>query len=172
MGNNRTGKATGYWRSAAFTGHRNLPYQKMADVKAALCDIIRTWYGQGITNYYCGMAMGFDMLAAETVLRMKSELPGITLSAVIPYRNQSERFSPAARQRYNEILAHADKVTILYEEYHARCFLDRNDYMLMHSSRLVACYNGTPKGGTFYTYNKARRKGIPVTNVYGCISGG
>ena len=40
----------------------------------------------GITNFYCGMALGFDMLAAEEVISLKVELPNLKLVAVIRKR--------------------------------------------------------------------------------------
>ena len=44
----------------------------------------------GITNFYCGMALGFDMLAAEEVISLKVELPNLKLIAVIPYDGQND----------------------------------------------------------------------------------
>ena len=112
------------------------------------------------------MAVGFDMLAAEAVLELKEQLHDISLSAVVPYRNQSERFAPSARKKYNAILEKADDVTVLSEDYYTRCFHERNDYMVQHSSLLIAYFDGTSKGGTLYTCNKATSKGMPVNNLY------
>lgn len=152
--------------SATFTGHRDIPYADYPKIKGRLILAVYNAYLQGIRQFYCGMAVGFDMLAAETVLEMKGQLPDITLSAVIPYRNQSEQFSSSAKQRYETILKRADDVTVLAEEYQVRCFLDRNDYMVERSSLLIAYFDGKPKGGTFYTCNKAASKGVPINNLY------
>ena len=152
--------------AVAFTGHRYVPYGKYPQIKGLLKLAIYNSYLQGVRNFYCGMAIGFDMLAAETVLEMKERLHDITLSAIVPYRNQSERFTPLAKQKYAAILHKADNVTILCEEYHTRCFLERDDYMVERSSLLIAYFDGTPRGGTFYTCNKARAKGVPINNLY------
>lgn len=152
--------------SAAFTGHRHIPHVKYSQIKGRLKVAIYNAYLQGVRNFRCGMAVGFDMLAAEAVLELKEQLHDISLSAILPYRNQSERFAPSAREKYNAILEKADDVTVLSEDYYTRCFHERNDYMIRHSSLLIAYFDGTPKGGTFYTYNKAASKGVPVNNLY------
>lgn len=152
--------------SAAFTGHRHIPYVKYPQIKGRLKVAIYNAYLQGIRNFRCGMAVGFDILAAEAVLELKEQLHDISLSAIVPYRNQSERFAPAARKKYNAILEKSDDVTVLSEDYYTRCFHERNDYMIQHSSLLIAYFDGTPKGGTLYTCNKAAAKGVPVNNLY------
>ena len=42
----------------------------------------------------------------------------------------------------------------------------RDRYMVEHASRLIAYFNGIPKGGTFYTVNEAKRQGVMVENIY------
>lgn len=95
-----------------------------------------------------GMAVGFDMLAAEVVLSMKRVCPGITLTADIPNREQSEHFGELNRRRYQSLLTRADEFICLSENYYKRCFLDRDRYMVEHSSMLIAWYDGRFKGGT------------------------
>ncbi len=152
--------------SAAFTGHRHIPYVKYPQIKGRLKVTIYNAYLQGIRNFQCGMAVGFDMLAAEAVLELKGQLHDISLSVIVPYRNQNECFTPSAREKYNAILEKADDVTVLSEDYYTRCFHERNDYMIRHSSLLIAYFDGIPKGGTFYTCSKAASKGVPVNNLY------
>lgn len=89
--------------SAAFTGHRHIPHVKYSQIKGRLKVAIYNAYLQGVRNFRCGMAVGFDMLAAEAVLELKEQLHDISLSAILPYRNQSERFAPSAREKYNAI---------------------------------------------------------------------
>lgn len=71
MENNANLTAVSRRCSAAFTGHRSFPYGETADVKAALTELIKKWHGEGVTNYLCGMALGFDLMAAECVLQAK-----------------------------------------------------------------------------------------------------
>jgi len=153
--------------SVAFTGHRYVSCLAESTVAEDLRIIIRDLYRHGgIRHFYCGMATGFDLLAAEAVLELKEQLPDITLSAVVPYRNQSERFYPSAKAKYAQLLNKADDVVVLSEEYHSRCFLARNDYMLKRCQLLIAYYDGVSKGGTSYTVNKARKRCMPTINLY------
>lgn len=120
----------------------------------------------GITNFYCGMALGFDMLAAEEVISLKVELPNLKLIAVIPYDGQNERWSAREQDRYCDILDKADDAILLSKYYFNGCLLRRNDYMLSHSCGLIAFFDGKPKGGTFYTCRKAKSMGMDIINLY------
>ena len=57
--------------------------------------------------------MGFDLLAAEAALSLQMELPDLWVIAVIPYRNQTERWSEAMKIKYDTILHVVDDVVIL-----------------------------------------------------------
>ena len=41
----------------------------------------------------------------------------------------------------------------------------RNRYMVDRSSRLIAVYNGVPKGGTFQTLAYAMKKGLTIHTI-------
>lgn len=153
-------------QSVTFTGHRFIPYGKLSILKVALKNIILELYAKGYNNYYCGMAMGFDLLSAEVVLSLKDEYKELKLIAVVPYRNQDERFSFADKKRYKSILGRVDETIFLYENYHQGCLLRRNDYMLAHSNQVIAYFDGENKGGTFYTCRNAQAKDLPVTNLF------
>ncbi|MFA6769340.1 MAG: SLOG family protein, partial [Parabacteroides sp.] len=129
-------------QSVTFTGRRFIPYGKLSMLKVALKSIILELYAKGYNNYYCGMAMGFDLLSAEAVLSLKAEYKELRLIAVVPYRNQDERFSFADKKRYQSILSRADETIILREDYCQGCLLRRNDYMLAHSNQVIAYFDG------------------------------
>ena len=97
---------------------------------------------------------------------MKTVYLDIRLTAVIPFRGQPGKFNPADKERYHFILGKADDMVCLSETYFDGCFLRRNDYMLNHASHIIAYYNGEPKGGTFYTYRRAERMKLKITNLY------
>ena len=128
--------------TAAFTGHRFFDFSRKEEVKARLTASSLDAYEHGITRFMTGMAVGFDMLAAEVVLSMKGICPGITLMAVVPYSGQAERFSDYNRRRYDALLAQADETIVLSDQYYTRCFLERDRFMVEHSSMLIACYDG------------------------------
>ena len=153
-------------RAVAFTGHRFIRYSDRQRLKTNLERAITACYQSGIRHFLCGMALGFDMFAAETLLAMKTQYPDILLTAVIPFRGQPCKFNPADKERYQSILSKADNVECLSEAYFDGCFLRRNDYMLSHAHQVIAYYNGEPKGGTFYTCRRAERIGLEITNLY------
>ena len=152
--------------SVAFTGHRSVPESKKDDLKKKLRGKIRLLYAMGIRNYYCGMAIGFDMLAAEVVLSLRSELPYLKLIAVVPFKEQSVRWNYQEQARYKRLLSQCDDAVTLSQVYYNGCLLRRNDYMLAHSCGLIAFFDGKPKGGTFYTYRKARALGMDIINLF------
>ena len=153
-------------QSVAFTGHRSIAPEKVPELRRQVRGKIRPLYMLGFRNSVSGMAMGFDMLAAEEVIKLKEELSELKLIAVIPYRGQSERWAYQQRQRYQRILSKADEEILLSEGYYNGCLLKRNDYMLDHVSGIIAYFDGKPMGGTFYTCRNARAKGIDLINLY------
>ena len=152
--------------SVCFSGHRDVPFGKQKELKQHLRFEIAKAYADGYRCFYCGMAMGFDLLAAEAALSLQSELKDLQVIAVVPFRGQSDRWSKEAQAKYDAILRIVDDVVVLSERYFNGCLLKRNDYMVNHSSWLIAYHDGTDKGGTFYTVKKAGQNGLEVVNLY------
>lgn len=154
-------------KAIAFTGHRIIPLAWQDEVGERLTAVVTLACNLGMTRFYCGMALGFDMMAAEVVLSLKDKFPDIQLIAVVPFSGQSSRWASSEQERYYRILAKTDKVVTLSENYFRGCLLRRNDYMLSHSSGVIAYFDGKPKGGTSYTVRKAERMKMNVVNIYG-----
>lgn len=153
-------------QSVAFTGHRNIIGNKRPELRVAVDNALIELYQSGYRNFISGMAMGFDLLAASAVIALKRRFSDVKLIAVVPYRNQSEKFSEYEQKRYQYALQNADEVIVLREKYSNGCLLRRNDYMLAHASGLIAFYDGKPKGGTFYTILKASESSMPIINLF------
>ena len=153
-------------KSVCFSGHRIVPFAKQNEIMRLLRNEITKSYNEGYSCFYCGMAIGFDLLAAKATLSLKSELPQIKIIAVLPFREQNEKWNEKNKVEYETILKKVDDVIIVSDHYHQRCFLQRNDYMVQRSSRLIALYDGKFKGGTFYTYRKAKYLGLEIINIY------
>lgn len=152
--------------SVAFTGHRAIPSERQGRLRERLKEAVTLSYRLGMRHFYCGMALGFDMMAAEVVLSLKGSLTGIRLTAVIPFKGQSDRWRYGEQERYSHILGMADEVVCLSDRYFDGCLLRRNDYLLSHSNGVIAYFDGKPRGGTFYTCREARRQGLDVINLY------
>lgn len=147
--------------TCAFSGHRNL---KGYDFDPALLDrVILNLIKTGTQNFLCGMALGFDMAAAESVLEYKKQY-GVKLTAVLPCKNQSESFGENNRARYERILAGCDKVITLSDEYYKGCMHARDRY-LVENSQAVVCFLRKNSGGTFYTVNYAKKLNVPLIQL-------
>lgn len=152
--------------SAAFTGHRFYDFSKREFIQERLTSAISEAYDHGIRNFISGFALGIDLMAAQLVQSLKCNLPGISLTAAIPFEGQAERYNIYDKRVYRRLLELADKVIVLSDCYYSRCFLDRDEFMVENASYLIAYYDGREKGGTYYTVKKARARGIPIINVY------
>ena len=153
-------------QSVAFTGHRSIGKDRAQEVRDLVRTKVRLLYMLGFRYFVSGMALGFDMLAAEEVIKLKGELSELRLVAVIPYRGQSERWTFYQQQRYQRIMRDVDEKVVLSEGYYKGCLLKRNDYMLSKVSGVIAYFDGQPKGGTFYTFRNAKDSGLDIINLY------
>ena len=116
--------------SVAFTGHRT--YRGAA--ADALRRTVGELYARGFRTFLSGMAVGFDLAAAEAVLELRERVPGVRLVAAVPFRGQEMRFSPADRERFRRVLAEADSVEVLAPAYHRGCYAVRNDFLVDNAS--------------------------------------
>jgi len=90
-------------QSCCFTGHRNLPRSKLSQIQKLLENEVINLINQGVAGFLNGGALGFDMLAAKVVLRLKHQFPQISLTMVLPCRNQDEHWNLADKKVYRNI---------------------------------------------------------------------
>ena len=151
--------------ACCFTGHRIVPAERTEELRQRLrAGILYLYDNMGITTFYTGGALGFDSLAAEVVIAQREELKGVRLVVVIPCRDQAARWNAEQRVRYEQINRAADEVVCLAERYYQGCMHDRNRYMVDHS-RACICYLTERAGGTAYTVEYARSRGLKVFNL-------
>ena len=145
----------------AFTGHRNLAGTDFDEhlLERVGADLVKT----GTTRFLCGMAVGFDMKAAQAVLELKGEYD-IQLVACLPCTNQSERFSARSKALYHEILGQCDEMIVLGEEYTRGCMQRRDRYLVDNCDVLVSFLRKN-SGGTYYTVNYARKSNKKVIEL-------
>lgn len=141
-------------KTCAFTGHRKL--DEAFSVKA-LDKRIKEVIKAGVEVFYNGMAIGFDLLAAERVLALKRKAPQIKLVACVPFYGQEKGFSETDKKRYAKILKKADEVVTLSESYYRGCLHARNRYMAERGDILIA-YCREETGGAAYTVNYFKKK--------------
>ena len=145
-----------------FTGHRperlGEPEEK---VIRFLEESIAKAMEEGYTDFITGMQRGVDLWAAEIVLRLKEEGKPVRHIAACPFQGV-ERSWPAEWQRkYHYVLKKSDEVHVISEQPGRKAFLERNEWMVDHASRLIAVYTGAP-GGTYQTILYAEKKGLKL----------
>ena len=77
-----------------------------------------------------------------------------------PCETQADSWPQEERRRYEAILDRCNYETLVQYHYDRFCMMRRNRYMVDHSGRLIAVYDGVPKGGTAQTLAYALKKGL------------
>ena len=148
------------YKNCAFTGHRQLDSRFDRNL---LDRVILNLIKSGARNFYCGMAMGFDMIAAEIVLKYRESYP-VRLCACVPCGEQSKFFSLKDRVRYEKILCAADEKIVFSPEYVDGCMQER-DRFLVDNCDVLVCYLRKTCGGTYYTVNYAKKQNKKLIEV-------
>ncbi len=147
-----------------FTGHREISDDHYYRVMFLLRQLVEEKIKEGYTVFCAGGALGFDTLAALTVLRMKDRYKNIKLHLYLPCKNQSEKWQSSDKEIYNKIVKEADKVVYIAENYTPFCMVERNRALVDNSSFCIA-YCTQTKGGTAYTISYAMDNGMEVVNI-------
>lgn len=151
-------------RTACFTGHRTIPFLQRRKIEKRTEEALIEAIKQGYRFFGAGGALGFDTLAAQTVLRLKKTYPQIKLILVLPCLSQTRGWRPEDIAEYERIKAAADKVVYTSQEYTRDCMFKRNRHLVDNSSLCIA-YLTENTGGTAYTVDYARSKGLIIRNV-------
>ena len=145
-----------------FSGHRpeklNEPEEQ---VKGWLKEQIESAIAAGYTTFISGCAMGVDIWAGQIVLDMKAGSPALHLIAATPWPGFANRWNDDWKKAYNDLLNFADLVVNVCDHYHNGVFQKRNEWMVNHSNRVIAYFNGAP-GGTRNTIEYAEKKKVEV----------
>lgn len=141
-------------KSCAFTGHRVLEDDFSL---RKLRQEIKKAVEKGVKVFYTGMAKGFDLIAAEEVLKIKKSYPEVKIEACIPCYEQEKNFFEEDKKRYAKILKNADKIVYVSEYYFNGCMQKRDRYMADRADMLIT-YCKKETGGTAYTVNYFQKK--------------
>lgn len=151
-------------KTCCFTGHRDIPILQLPIIKSKLKKTIIEYIEKGYCYFGAGGAMGFDTLAAQTVLKLKETYPQIKLILVLPCLTQTRGWKEADVKEYERIKGLADKVVYTSQEYTRGCMFKRNRHLVDFSSLCIA-HLTKDEGGTAYTVKYAKQNGVNIINL-------
>ena len=124
-------------QTCCFTGHRKIPLDQLESVTQRLRDAVIASIKDGYLYFGAGGALGFDTLAAQTVLDLKKDYPQIKLILVLPCKTQTRGWKQEDIEEYNRIMKAADKVVYTSQDYYSGCMQKRNRHLVNNSSKCI-----------------------------------
>ncbi len=150
--------------TCCFTGHREIYDEDRETLRRAVGREIEALIQKGYTSFINGGAVGFDLIAAGEVLRLKARYPKISLLLSIPSKEHEDTRYGTWQEDYNKAKAAATKVEYASELYRPGCEHERNRKMVDWSSAIIV-YCRKKSGGSFYTLNYAKEKGLQIIMI-------
>ncbi len=86
------------------------------------------------------------------------------LAIPCPPEQQTAKWNEQQREEYYEIYEQANSIHLVSPTYTKYCMFARNRFMVDNSSTIIT-YLLKESGGTFYTYNYAKSKGIELIEL-------
>ena len=151
-------------KTCSFSGHRRISKDKQSWLRVRIAQEIQRLAEKGVFCFVCGGALGFDTLAAQTVLELRQSNADLHLLLILPCRDQTHGWSARDIAVYQSILEQADQVCYTEERYSAGCMHKRNR-ALVDCSNWCVCYLKNTRGGTRYTVDYAVQRGLTVVNL-------
>ena len=143
-------------KSCCVTGHREIAAGKAKYVRQELRREVQKALQDGITDFYTGMAQGVDLEFAKIIIAEKALDARVKLIAAVPYAGRMKTKEPS----FHEIIRYCDDVVIICPVYRKDCYHKRNEYLVEHSDRVIAVFDGREKSGTAMTIRIAQTKGV------------
>lgn len=151
-------------KTCCFTGHRQLPNKDQNQIARKLESSIELLIQSGYLYFGAGGALGFDTLAAKTILQLQERYPQIRLILVLPCISQANLWPAADIAVYQKIMEQANKVVYISQKYTPDCMLRRNRHLVDYSSVCI-CYLNKTTGGTAYKVKYAQKCGLQIINI-------
>lgn len=151
-------------KTVCLTGHRKIPPESFPEISRRLEAVLIQLMKKGYQYFGTGGALGFDTLAAQTVLKLKTVYPSSKLILVLPCESQADHWEKEDRMLYEDIKGKADKVVYTSKTYFRGCMYKRNRHLVDNSSCCI-CYLTKETGGTAYTVHYAKEKLLTIYNV-------
>ena len=147
--------------TCCFTGHRKLPAKKINTIVFKLNEAVERLIQEGVTNFLCGGALGFDQIAASLIIAKKEMGYNIRLIMALPYKGQEDLWTIKQKQLYRHLLDAADAIEYISESYTKDCLEKCNQYMIDESTYCIcALIREMSKIGKTVRYAKEKNRQI------------
>ena len=151
-------------KTCFLTGHRDIPRDQYPEILAKLEVAVERLIAEGVQYFGVGGALGFDMLAALTVLRARRQHPEVKLVLVLPCKDHDFGWPGEDRALFEQITSQVDKVVYTAEKYYSGCMYKRTRHMAEQSGYCI-CYLDRATGGTAYAVSYAKSVGVQIINL-------
>lgn len=151
-------------KTCFFSGHRDILRKDYPLLQKKIEQKVEHLIAQGVTYFGVGGAMGFDTLAALTVIKLRRRYPHIRLAVILPCQDYPNSWREEDKEVYERVLRRANKVVYTAERYYNGCMYKRNRHMADRSGWCI-CYLDRPTGGTAYTISYALSVGVKIINL-------
>lgn len=152
-------------RTCCFTGHRDIPTDRLQMVMTGTEAKVRELISQGYRYFGVGGAIGYDTIVAEMLFRLRErEYPWIKIILVYPFDGFISRWSDSQQATYTRLLPLYNKRVCVCKSASREAYLARDRHLVDYSSACIA-YCTRQTGGTAYTIRYAAARGVPVFNV-------
>lgn len=147
-------------KTCCFTGHRKLPTEKLNKITDELEKTVIGLIADGYRFFGTGGALGFDTVAAQTVIRLKDKYPKIRLILVLP--------APTKQNSGTKMTAESTSVSrslrirrYMLPKISQRLYGKKNRHLVDNSSVCVAHLTQSG-GGTAYTVEYAKNTDLKL----------
>lgn len=152
-------------RTCCFTGHRNISKSEFYYVQQKTEEYIRMMVDRGVIYFGVGGALGFDLLAAKLLFRLRdTDCQNIKVILVYPFEGYTNRWSDRLKEQHKLLLPLYDKTVCVSELCNKEAYLKRNRHLVDNSNYCI-CYCNRNWGGTAYTIRYAQKSKLKIYNT-------
>lgn len=149
-----------------FTGHRKLPKNRLEIIKELLQSrVIGLIENKGVDCFIAGGALGFDTLAARTVIELKEKYPFIRLYLYLPCNDQSRLWSAEDKYEWRMIMTKADGYKYVTDGPYVDGCMQKRNYKMADDALYGIAYCAVARSGTGMTVNYAEEHGDIIDNI-------
>lgn len=105
----------------------------------------------------CDIAYGIAAVEVNNENKIENKTPTVKLHCVSPCKDYNNKI------KWHEYLkGYADEWIELSDEFYKGCDNVRDQYMIDHSDKLIAIWDGRKSGGVWSTIRKAQKKNLEI----------